>query len=172
MSPITYPTLRVTVLQGLRDLKEQFENDPSVLKADNCPYDPETIAVLTRILAPKIVTKTVEVQVEAPSEVGKARSGLLTDDESNLVDQTIGELLKQLNELGEGEMNLDTQTKIAIIKAKATLIDQMLKSHERVMNVKRIAEFQSIVIGILDDYVGEADRGAFLKRIEVYSGRG
>lgn len=172
MSIITYPTLRVAVLQGLRDLKEQFEIDPKVLQADNCPYDPETVEILTRILAPKIVREVVEVVREAEPADESARSGLLTSEEVGLVDQTIGELLRQLNELGEGETNLDTSTKIAIIKAKATLIDQMLKSHERVMNVKRIAEFQSIVISILDDFVDESARSAFMKRLEVYVGRG
>lgn len=165
MDTFTYPTLRVTVLQGLRDLKERFNENPEVLKSGSCPYDPETIEILTQILTSKIVIKTIEVVPPEPVPVG----GILSSEDKDLVEQTIGELLKELRELGEGEKTLDTQTRIAIIKAKATLIDQMMKSHERIMNVKRISAFQSIVIGILDDYIGEADRLAFLKRIEPYN---
>lgn len=165
MDTITYPTLRVTVLQGLRDLKELFNANPEILKAGSCPYDPETIEILTQILTSKVIIKTVEAIPVDPILGG----GLLSGEDKDLIEQTIGDLLKELRELGEGERTLDTQTKITIIKAKATLIDQMLKSHERIMNVKRIAAFQSIIIGILDDFVGEADRVAFLKRIEIYN---
>lgn len=166
MTTTVYPTLRVTVLQGLRDLKEQFEIDPGVLKAGDCPYDQETIAILTRILAPKIVVK--EIQVAAATAPEKP-VGLLGEEDQDLIETTIMDLLKELRTLGEGEKTLDTSDKVAIIKAKATLIDQLMKQHERIMNVKRIAAFQSIVIGILDDFVGEADRQAFLKRMEIYN---
>jgi hypothetical protein len=168
MQNFTYPTLRMAVLQGLVDLKQEFEADPGVLKLENCPYDAETIEILSGLLAVKTVTveRIIEKVVEAKGNIGGGST--LNGEEKDLVDQTIGELLKQLNELGEGEKNLDTSTKISIIKAKATLIDQMLKMHERIMNVKRVSEFQTIVIGILDDYVAEGDRAAFLSRLEIY----
>lgn len=167
MENITYPTLRVTVLQGLRELKDHFNSDPKVLQSGNCPYDAETIAILTQILTTRVEVRTVEVA--APAAAEDVRGGLLDDEEKELVNKTISELLRDLNKLGEGESNLDTATKVAIIKAKATLIDQLLKQHERVMNVKRIAEFQSIVMAILDDLVSDEGRQQFLKRIEMYN---
>lgn len=167
MTTISYPTLRVTVLQGLRELKDHFNADPKVLQNGNCPYDAETIAILTQILTTRVEVRTVEVPAAAPAE--DPRGGLLDDEEKELVNKTISELLQDLNKLGEGETNLDTATKVAIIKAKATLIDQLLKQHERIMNVKRIAEFQSIVMAILDDLVPEEGRQQFLKRLEIYN---
>lgn len=169
MPDIVYPTLRVTVLQGLRDLKEMFENDPAVLKDGNCPYDPDTIAILTRILTPKIVRVEVPVETAAPAV---KQVGLLNGEDSETVEITIMSMLKELRELGEGEKTLDTQTKVAIIKAKATLIDQVMKQHERIMNIKRIANFQAVVFSVLDDFVSEADRQAYIKRMEPYNAEG
>lgn len=162
-----YPTLRFAVLQGLLALKHEFDNDPAVLKDGSCPYDAETVEILTQILKTSVEIREVKVEVAAPV-VADERGGLLDAEEKELVNQTIGELLKQLNELGEGEKSLDTQTKVQIIKAKATLIDQMLKMHERIMNVKRISGFHAVVMSILDDLVAEADRQTFLKRMEPY----
>lgn len=165
MPDISYPTLRVQVLQGLVDLKEHFEADPSVLRQGDCPYDPDTIAALTRILSPKIIREVVEV---APAPEQEKMRGKLSGEEQELIETTISDLLKQLNTLGEGETGLDTQTKIQIIKAKATLIDQLLKMHERIMNVKRTAAFHGVVLSILDDYISESDRQLILRRVEAY----
>lgn len=166
MNDFTYPTLRIAVLQGLKELKERFSADPSILKVDTCPYDPDTIEVLTQILTPETIKVVERVQVEAPKEA--EQDGLLNADERELVADTVSSLLKQLNTLGEGEAGLDTQTKVQIIKAKATLIDQMLRLHERIMNIKRLANFHATVFSILDDYVDEAGRAAVLKRMEPY----
>ncbi len=166
----TFPTLRLAVVQGMLDMKRQLDADPSLLRTPECPYDAETIEMLEQIFASRIVEveKIVEVQVE--SEAAKAeRRERLTGEEQDLVDKTVGDMLKELNKLGEGELGLDTQTRVQIIKAKATLIDQMLKMHERVMNVKRVANFQTVVISILDDLISAADRDVFLKRLEPYN---
>lgn len=167
-----FPTLRLAVVQGLLDLKRQYDADPLFLRVPECPYDVETVEMLEKILTSRTVEveKIVEKIVEVEAKVDKAeRRERLTEDEQELVDKTVGDMLKDLNKLGEGEKGLDTQTKIQIIKAKATLIDQMLKMHERVMNVKRVANFQTVVISILDDLVSEADRDIFLQRLEPYN---
>lgn len=165
-----FPTLRLAVVQGMLDLKRLYDADPTFLQETDCPYDKETVAMLEQIFASRVVEveKIVEkiIEVEAPKEARRER---LTEEEQELVDKTVGDMLKDLNKLGEGEKGLDTQTKIQIIKAKATLIDQMLKMHERVMNVKRVANFQTVVISILDDLISEADRTIFLARLEPYN---
>lgn len=165
-----FPTLRLAVVQGMLDLKRQYDAEPTFFKASECPYDAETVEMLEGIFASRIVEveKIVTVTVEAEASK-EARRERLNGEEQDLVDKTVGDMLKELNRLGEGELGLDTQTRVQIIKAKATLIDQMLKMHERVMNVKRVANFQTVVISILDDLVTDADRDVFLQRLEPYN---
>lgn len=164
----TFPTLRLAVLQNFIDLKRRFDSDPHFLRQKECPYDPETIDLLEQILTSRevVVEKIIEKVVEPSTET--ARSSKLSGDDQDFVETTISELLKELNKLGEGEKGLDTQSKIQIIKTKAALIEQMLKSHERIMNIKQVSNFHTVVISILDDFVGESDRQAFLKRMEPY----
>lgn len=164
----TFPTLRLAVVNNFRDLKRRYDSDPHFLRQPDCPYDPETIDLLEQILVSKevVVEKVIEKVVEVSPE--SVRGGKLSGEDQDVIEKTVTDLLKELNTLGEGEKGLDTQTKIQIIKAKAGLIDQVLKSHERIMNVKQVAAFHTVVISILDDFVGEEDRQAFLKRMEPY----
>jgi hypothetical protein len=166
----TYPTLRLGVLQALIELKGYTEQHPDALRAKECPYDQETIQALELIFKTRVVEKIVEKVVE--KEV-RGRGRPTGDTKLSMADQedvesSATELLAQLQALGEGEKGLDTSTKIQIIKTKATLIEQLLKLRERWFNVKRVAQFQIVVIGILDDLLAEGDRQEFLKRVEPY----
>ena len=162
----TFPTLRIGVLQSMTELQAQFHHDPHLFEAKDCPYDSETISALKQIFKVREVEKVVEKEVIRTVEPVKDEN--LTKEQQETVETTAFGLLDQLKELGEGEKGLDTSTKIQIIKAKTTLIDQLVKIRERVMNVKRVSVFQTVVISILDDLMEEDRRQEFLKRIEPY----
>lgn len=166
----TYPTLRLGVLQALIELKGYTEQHPEALQAKECPYDKETVDALELIFKTRVVEKVVErvVEKEVRSRGRPTGDTKLSDEDQQDVESSANELLGQLKALGEGEKGLDTSTKIQIIKTKAALIEQLLKLRERWFNVKRVAQFQTVVIGVLDDLLGEADRQEFLKRIEPY----
>jgi hypothetical protein len=168
-----YPTLRLGLLQGMVQLKENVDANPDFLKSSDCPYDPETVGILTKIFASKIVEKTITRGADPENDEKRGRgrpskAQQLSGDDADELENTAKELLTQLKKLGDGEKTLDTGARIQIIKTKATLIEQLLKMRERMMNVKRMATFQAVVIGILDDLVGEDGREAFLKRISPY----
>lgn len=163
----TFPTLRLGVLQSMIELQAQFHHNPQLFDEKECPYDRETVDVLRRIFAVKTIEK--EVVREVIKEVGRTPvAEKLNSAQQEEVEQTALDLLQELKKLGNGEKGLDTSTKIQIIKTKATLIEQLLKMRERFMNVKRVANFQTVVIAILDDLLDEDRRQEFLKRVEPY----
>ena len=163
----TFPTLRLGVLQSMIELQAQFHHNPQLFDEKECPYDRETVDVLRRIFAVKTIEK--EVVREGIKEVGRTPvAEKLNSAQQEEVEQTALDLLQELKKLGNGEKGLDTSTKIQIIKTKATLIEQLLKMRERFMNVKRVANFQTVVIAILDDLLDEDRRQEFLKRVEPF----
>lgn len=164
----TYPTLRIGVLQSLIELKAQLAHDNQLLELEVCPYDRETVTALKTIFTERVVERVVEkevVRVISPEERADTKMSLSDQEE---VAESARELLSQLKVLGEGETGLDTQTKIQIIKTKATLMEQLVKLRERWMNVKRQSQFHAVVIGILDDLLAENDRAEFLRRLEPF----
>lgn len=169
-----FPPLRIGLLQGLVSLKASFDADPTILESSE--YDNETKGILQRMFAPKVVEKIVEkeIRVEAKAARGRPTKDVaLTQQDQDKVHEEINKLMEELNSLGtgeggEGQPELETSARIQIIKTKASLVQQLLQMQERVFNIKRISSFQETVIAILDDFVTEADREAFLKRIEPY----
>lgn len=175
MTGFNYPPLRIGLLHALLQLKERFDADETILEGS--PYDPETVALLRDLFKAKVVEKRVEVEVQTKVKAGRGRPtkdvALSAEDQEKLRG-TIQDLIKELEELGdgsgegEGGKNLPTGERIQIIKTKGGLLDQLLKQQERVFNIKRMSEFQEVVIAILDDLVSEEDREIFLKRLEPY----
>lgn len=170
-----FPPLRIGLLQGLLSLKERVDADPEAL--ETAPYDKETVGILNRLFAPKVIEKKVEVPVDrSPERVSRGRPTkdvTLSGEDQDKLRTEISTLMEELNNLGngggeEGTVVLETGERIQIVKTKASLLDQLLKMQERVFNIKRMSTFQEVVIGILDDLVSEDDREVFLRRIEPY----
>lgn len=163
----SFPPLRMAVLTGLVSLKENL----AVLDDPECPYDNETIELLKKLLAPQTIEKIVEKEVPVENKAGRGRPSKeikLDEDAQKEVLTSIQKTLKDLEEMDVGDKGLETSARIQIAKTKTNLLDQLLKMIERHTNATQVEKFKEVVIGILDDLVGEEEREIFLTRIEPY----
>lgn len=164
-----FPTLRLGVLQSLRDLKQAYASDDKLFEHNDCPYDFETVSVLKEILDVSVRVEVVEKLVHA--EVSRDARGGLTDDDIGIVEDELRlclDELRNINKEREGVSRMDDETLLKIIKAKATLVEQIVKLRERVMNVRRQSAFEATIISLLEDLVSEDDRTEFLRRLAPY----
>jgi predicted ArsR family transcriptional regulator len=161
-----FPPLRLAVLTGLIGLKSQLDT----LENPDCPYDDETKLALAELLAPKVIEKIVEKEVQVESKNGRGRPTkdirLSAEDEQLVLDE-IRATIKSLNDLDATD-GMDVREKLALLKTKGDQLERMLKLAERHTTVQKMGEFQEQVIKILDDLVSEADREQFMKRLEPY----
>lgn len=172
---MNYPTLRLGVLQGLAGLKASVDADPDYLRKPDCPYDEDTIDLLDKLFKAREIEVIKEVVVEKPSrgQVGRpSKKAELTDDDAVELEGEAKELLNDLRRLGktsEGALkDLDTATKLSIIKTQTQLLEKLVSIRERFTSVRKVVEFQRTVVAILDDLVAEDMRDEFLKRLEPY----
>lgn len=168
MTDFAFPPLRTGVLTALVDLKERIEENPDMM-ADS-PYDAETRRVLLDLFKPKEVIREVIKEVARPAGRGRpSKDVALSEEDMEKVRENIANLLTQLHNMGTGEgEKLETNERIQIIKTKANLNEQLLKMQERVFNIKRMSDFQTIVLGIVEDLVPDDDKHIFLERIGAY----
>src|SRR3546814_1945559 len=89
-------------------------------------------------------------------------SDLEADQEK--IAEGLGDLMEQLKGM-EDEEDLDQAARLAVFKLKTTIIEKIINLRERVLNIKRIANFDAVAISVLDDLVKEEDRATFLYRI-------
>lgn len=161
-----FPTLRLAVLTGLIGLKDQLDtlNDPA------CPYDADTKEALITLLAPKVIEKIVEKEVQVEAKTGRGRPTkdikLDADDQKLILDE-IRASIQGLNNV-EVSDTMDVREKLALYKTKGDQLERMLKLAERHTTVQKMGEFQEKVIAILNDLVSEADREQFMKRMEPF----
>ncbi len=168
MENTSYPTIRLGALKPLITLKYAFGEDEKILEQSRCPYPPEVTDLLKQLFEKVVVEKIIEKTVAVKGKRGPTgNKGLSADDQAE-VEKELKETLAELRAMGEGEKDLDTATKLAILKTKTSLIEQIIKGRERVMNLKRQAEFEGVVIALLDDLIAPDDRENFLERLSPY----
>ena len=170
MTDFTFPPLRAGVLTALAELKARVDEDPTFLEAS--PYDNEAKRVLLALFEPKIVEKEVIKEVIKEKKAGRGRPSkdvALSEEDMENVRTNIAALIDQLNKMGTGEdEKLETSQRIQIVKVKAALTDQLLKMQERHFNIKRMSDFQTIVLGVVESLVPDSDKHLFLERLEAF----
>lgn len=171
-----YPTLRFGVLQGIAELKAACDAEPGFLRKPDVPYDNDTVELLERIFKPVEIEVIKEVSVEKPERGAVGRpSGkrALTDDDTAELESEAREMLTELRQMareedGETLKQMDTATKLTIIKTRTSLMEKLVTIRERFTSSRQVIAFQQTVIGVLDDLVEEDKRDEFLKRLEPF----
>lgn len=170
-----YPTLRFGVLQGIAELKAAVDAEPLYLRKPDCPYDKDTIKLLEKLFTPveKIIEKEIYLEKPAKGQLGRPSGKRdLTDDDAAELELEAKEMMTELRQMAKTEdgalKDLDTQTKLTILKTRATLMEKLVSIRERWASARKVAEFQQVVVGILDDLIPEEKRDEFLKRLEPH----
>jgi hypothetical protein len=158
-------------------IKQQLEAREDYLTSDDCPYDQDTREQLTKLLAPKIVEvekvveKIVEKKVEVVTQAAEGGGKRGPKPKSSGVDmdgvaKEIQSIRDELKELKLNSKALQTADKIQIIKTRAALIEKLISMDEKTNNQRKVGQFMSLVLTILDDLVPEDGRQEFMKRLE------
>lgn len=165
------PPLRMTVLSALLELKDSVLADPNYFDSKEVldAYGGQTLDTLKKILAPQVVTVTVEKEASG-DKAGRGRPTkevTLSEEDQKKVEDHLRKLMTDLDSMGTGE-GLETSQRVAITRLQANVLEQVIKLQERHTNVKRMSQFMENIIGILDDIVDEKGREIFMKRIDGF----
>jgi hypothetical protein len=170
-----FPQLDPRALASLLTIKSQLDVNPDYLSDDNCPYDDMTREDLTKILAPKVVEKVIEVEkiVEKRIEIaaeGKGKRGPKSKVElSDEIAAELKDIREDLKQLKIDGRSLQPSDKIAILKTRSVLLEKLVMLAEKSTNIKRVNIFMSTVMTILDDLVEPDMRQEFMRRIEQFA---
>lgn len=76
------------------------------------------------------------------------------------------ELFSALTEAGKGIKDRDNAERMSYFRTATQLLERIVGIQERALNVKKLAEFQQIVLSIMDDVLDGDQRTAVRKRLE------
>lgn len=144
--------------------------DADFKSIDDAPYAPEIKAALRTLF--EIRTDTIVLQDAAnpvSNKRGPKAKGELSDAQAELVEAEAQNLLAELKDLKPpAGGKFDHDTKIQIIKAKTALIEKVVNIQERAFNVRKVANFQKVVVDILADLVDPDRIKEFQDRLGQY----
>lgn len=165
---MNYPSLDLDALQRIKELRAHFDADPEFLTKPECPYSIEVRELLRDMFTVRVETVAAAADRGAKQR-GRKPKNPLSDEQATVVEEEAIALLTELKGLKPpAGSKFDSDTKIQIIKAKTALIDKVVAIQERFFNVRKVANFQKVVIDILTDLIPEDNRAEFLKRLEPY----
>lgn len=138
------------------------------LTAGECPYQPVLKQVLRAWLA--------------PGEAGGAGGGLngnlgvaplFQDNASGQTDEdradlVLDEVQRTIDAMRNIEQSLDaddTDSKMNLLKSKTGLLEKWVQIKERSYSIKQVAEFQRLVVSVLDDMLDKDKVQDFKKRL-------
>jgi hypothetical protein len=131
-----YPTLDPKSLTPLRIIAASLANDPTYLDAEDCPYSPELRDFL-RVFGQK-----------AP-EIPK--NGLFFGENADkwaVLEQEATKLYDEMSNFGDKISDEDVAERMSWFRTSAALLEKVVSINERAVGLKRIHQFQELILDI------------------------
>jgi hypothetical protein len=160
--PITYPTfppgletrLAATVLAATTH--KTFFEDPS------CPYSEELKGFLRKIVSETRVEKKERVRAEGNKDELDENA-----DKFDLMLVEIESMMKEMDSIEDDLQDADTGDRVQYVKAKTALVEKWIGIKEKVYSVREIADFQTIVIELMDSVLDKDQRLLFIEKLRA-----
>lgn len=155
---MSYPPIKSDNLLPLKQLRQRLKEDPTLLERPECPYPPEDRDWLRVVLMPKAAAQAVEMET-IPEE---------SLDDPATWDEMARKIRRVYAQLEGLEEDADIGEKVQIIKTKAALLDRLTTLGEKVVGHRKVAEFQRMVLSVLDDVFTPDQRTEVMARLGEY----
>lgn len=158
-----YPNLPPDIEVRLRAVEVAAKGVPDYLVTGECPYSEGLRSMLARML-----------NVGPAGGVGEIEERLRVFDvvDADKFDVMLREIETTIEEMKsiEGKMgsDADTSDRIALVKAKTSLLEKWATLKERVLTLKEMSQFQSAVISVMDDVLDVDQRAKFRDRLRGF----
>lgn len=130
-----YPNLSEATVLQLRVVLQHTRT--SAVYLDNAPYSPELKDFLKELTGLGVAAAPVEFDGEI--------------DRLDYVEQEIVTVLTDLKTLVASLGQAEHSEKLQVAKARAGLVEKLVAAREKVWTMKQSAEFQSAILGFLED---------------------
>jgi hypothetical protein len=145
-----YPSISDALATSLTVVAKGLEADLGYLDKPTCPYGPALKAALRSFRGGSGPAVDIFAQ-----NVG----------ELDVIEREIKELINKIKVFGDEMGNLEPNEKIQFFKASTGLLEKLISYKERTLNLKKMKEFQALVIDVMSDVLTGDERTEVLKRL-------
>ena len=174
---LTYPTIRLGSLQPLAALAREFHLDPLVLRGPDCPYDHDTSTMLITMFGGDLIAEPAPGGVAAVAAVGtgavgrplgKPALGQLRLETQLAAERELITIKEELDTLRKEALKMPTDVRVSIMKTALQMVEKLTVLADRHTNIRKMTQFQGVVISILDDLVEPDARAQFMDRLKPF----
>lgn len=145
---LRYPTVRDETVLSLTPVLKRSLQDPSYLSDPECPYS-DLVKDFFRQFQ---VTKTVDLFEDK--------------DELVVIDQQIHAIINDLEAVAAQLGSADHSEKLTYFKTKSSLLEKLIGMRERVLNLREVNEFRSVILAFLDEVCSKDQITDLMKRLD------
>lgn len=162
MPGINYPQfpsgleLRLEAVAIAANKHKNFFDDPA------CPYSDTLKSLLQKMV--------LEHRVQRRRTEAEEVDVVVLDENADKFDKMLHDLektIRSMEVLDMQEGGIDASDRIQIIKAKTSLLEKWVNIKEKIYSIREIAEFQNVVIEILDTVVDKDQRKVFMDKLRA-----
>ena len=152
-----YPKITSSNLLPIRALVEAIAANPRYLEAPECPYPADVKEFFARITARA-------APPEVPASIFDGET-----DKVEVLERELATLIADFKRFGQ-ELPAGDADKLQYFKTQASLLEKLTSLQERTLNLREMSEFQSILLGIMDEILTVDQRDDFKKRLRNHLG--
>ena len=146
-TPVYYPQVDKDFLVTVELLMQACQSDEGL---SNCPYPHDIKESVKQVFGTLISAKRMVAGAQVPEDFSETEIISMIQN------------LKGLQDDGK----LETNEKIQILKANAALLERLIGMREKVTNIKKLNEFQGVVLTFLNENLSVEQQQALAKKLE------
>lgn len=164
-----FPTLDNEQIIPMRRIMQAIgDHGIEILDRKDCPYDKDTVAFLkTLVVDEATIQARIDAAVDAAAATAKQPVSMLG---LTGTEHLIAELSQVYTSLDN--VSLQGKDKLQGEKAKLSAIEKIVGLKERLLTLKQLTEFQSVIMVIMEQVLSPEQREEFLTKLEAARRKG
>lgn len=152
-----FPPIKDEQLMVVTIVLKKLESNPSYLDDPDCPYSPSVKTFFRDFKAKKLA---------ADPEAMIAPNLFENKDETEVLDKQLQRIISDLDHMQNTLGAADVSDRLALLKAKTSLIEKLIGLRERVYNLRELTDFRNLIIAGLEEICTKDQITQFMKNLD------
>lgn len=169
-----YPSLDEKAEWALGVIATLASENPDYFTNQDCPYEGRTLILLQSMCAvPAEVEGDGKPEVPLHEQAKQQLAQVVNMDEmETTIEQDLMTVLTELKLYGKTLTNSDNTERMSYFRTVTSLLEKLVALRERAAGVKQVKEFESAVLGVMEDVLTSEQRTQVMDQLRSILSKG
>lgn len=159
-----YPTIDEASLLPFKLVLQQMADFPDYLSAEDCPFSAEVRDFFTNF-----------GEKSAENASGEVKTGAFFGSDADKwasIEAETAKIYADLTKFGDRLRDTSASERIQVFKTRTALLDKLVSINERAMGLRRLSEFQTAVLDVIERVLNPTQRNDVMRMLREKAGQG